>query len=57
MTGGEFFISFLLVIIAYLLYHIAKQLSYITGKKIKISFLNWQINKPFKKPPTERLSN
>jgi hypothetical protein len=67
MTTGETLITLLLIIIVYLLYHIAKQLSYLTGKRIKISFLNWQVNKPFqipklpvkptKKTPPEKLVN
>jgi len=42
MTQGETIIALLLLIIIYFLYHIARQLSYLTGKKIKISFMNWQ---------------
>jgi hypothetical protein len=63
MTQGETFISILLVIIIYFLYHIAKQLSYLTGKRLKISFFNWQTNKisfkpkPHKKDPPEKLTN
>ena len=64
MTQGESFISILLIIIAYLLYQIAKQLSYLTGKRLKISFFNWQITKPVPKhkpssqtTPPERLKN
>jgi uncharacterized protein involved in outer membrane biogenesis len=63
MNEGESFISILLVIIIYFLYQIARQLSYITGKKIKISFFNWQNYKPYikqksqKKTPTEKLPN
>ena len=64
MTQGEFVISILLIIIAYFLYQITKQLSYITGKRLKISFFNWQINKfprkqnlPKKKDPPEKLPN
>ncbi len=40
MTFGEFLITIMLAIIASFLYQIAKQLSYITGKRIKISFYN-----------------
>jgi len=63
MTQGESLISILLIIIIYLLYQIAKQLSYLTGKRLKISFFNWQINKihfkqkPPKKSPPEKLPN
>lgn len=46
MTQGETLISLLLIIIAYLLYQIAKQLSYLTGKKLKISFFKWDNAKP-----------
>jgi len=41
MTTGETLIALLLIIIAYFLYHIAKQLSYLTGKRLKISFFKW----------------
>lgn len=40
MTLGETLITLLLIVIAFLLYQIAKQLSYITGKRIKISLYN-----------------
>lgn len=35
MSQGETLISILLALIAYFLYQIAKQLSYLTGKRIK----------------------
>lgn len=40
MTTGETLILLVLVIIAYFLYHIAKQLSYLTGKRMKISLFS-----------------
>lgn len=36
MTQGETFIALLLAVIAYFLYQIAKQLSYLTGRRFKI---------------------
>jgi len=38
MTQGETIISLLLIVIAWILYQIAKQLSFLTGRKIKFSF-------------------
>jgi hypothetical protein len=52
MSQGETIISLLLLVIIYFLYHIAKQLSYLTGKRLKISFMNWQ-NLPYKRPKTQ----
>lgn len=43
MEFGQTLIIFLLTVIAYFLYHIAKQLSYLTGHRIKISLFNKQI--------------
>ncbi|MEK7572237.1 MAG: hypothetical protein AAB553_08255 [Patescibacteria group bacterium] len=40
MSLFDTIIILLLTIIAYFLYHIAKQLSYLTGRRIKISFFN-----------------
>ena len=64
MAQGETLISILLLIIIYFLYHIVKQLSYLTGKRFKISFFNWQSYKPIfkqkqpsKKPSEEKLPN
>lgn len=37
MTLGETIISFILIVIAYLLYQIVKQLSYLTGRRIRFS--------------------
>jgi hypothetical protein len=42
MSQGQTVISLLLIIIIYFLYHITRQLSYLTGKRLKISFMNWQ---------------
>jgi len=49
MNSGETLIIFLLGIIAYFLYQIAKQLSYLTGKRLKFTFFNWQGSKSFPK--------
>ncbi len=38
LTIGETFIIFLLLVISYFLYHIAKQLSYLSGKRIRFRF-------------------
>ncbi|MGI8420425.1 MAG: hypothetical protein ACR2LN_07355 [Candidatus Levyibacteriota bacterium] len=61
MSQGETLISILLIVIAYLLYHIAKQLSYLTGKKLKFTFFNWRNPKPQpeypKKGKEEKLIN
>jgi hypothetical protein len=61
MSQGETLISILLIVIAYLLYHIAKQLSYLTGRKIKFSFFNWRNTKSLPKYPKkekeEKLTN
>jgi hypothetical protein len=64
MTQGESVISILLIVIVYFLYQIIRQLSYITGKRLKISFFNWQINKfprkqnlPKRKDLPEKLPN
>jgi hypothetical protein len=64
MAQGETLISILLLIIIYFLYQITKQLSYLTGKRFKISFFNWHSYKPIlkpkqssKKPPEEKLPN
>jgi hypothetical protein len=63
MTQGETLISILLLIIIYFLYHIAKQLSYLTDRKIKISLFKPQqykssiLPKKTKKQPPEHLLN
>jgi len=64
MSKGETLISLLLIIIAYLLFQILKQLSYLTGRRFKISFFNWQSYKPVfknkqssKKSSEEKLPN
>jgi len=49
MNSGETLIIFLLGIIAYFLYHIAKQLSYLTGKRLKLPFSHWRGAKSFPK--------
>lgn len=63
MTQGEFLISILLAIIAWLLYQILRQLSYLTGRRFKFSLPGWQhftssipSGKHKKKPP-EHLPN
>lgn len=43
MTLAESLIIFLLAFIAWLLYQIARQLSYLTGKKITLSVFNRQL--------------
>jgi hypothetical protein len=64
MNSGETLIILLLSVIAYFLYHIAKQLSYLTGKRLKFTFFNWQGSKSFpkrrvkeKSEPEPQLSN
>ncbi len=53
MTSGETVIALLLGIIAWFLYQIAKQLSYLTGKKIRFRFFNWKITNPLKQSRTQ----
>ena len=61
MSQGETLISLLLLVIIYFLYHIAKQLSFLTGKRLKISFFKFgnssipKIAKP--KEKEEKLTN
>lgn len=43
MTTGESLIIVLLAMIAWFLYQIAKQLSYMTGKRIKLSIFHRQV--------------
>jgi hypothetical protein len=43
MSTAETIIIFLLAVIAWFLYQIAKQLSYMTGKRIKLSIFNRQV--------------
>lgn len=43
MSTGESLIVSLLTVIAWLLYQIVKQLSYLTGKRIKMSIFNRQV--------------
>ena len=61
MSSGESFIGILLLVVIYFLYQITKQLSYLTGRRFKLKFPNWQGNKPvFKpklKPKEEKLPN
>ena len=51
MSQGETLISIILIVIAYFLYHIAKQLSYLTGKRLKISIFNWGTTRSLPKSP------
>lgn len=53
MSFGETIISALLLVIAYFLYHIAKQLSYLTGKRIKITLFNKELYNGLKRKFTE----
>ncbi len=53
MSQDETLISVLLLIIIYFLYHIARQLSYLTGRKIKFTLFNLQTSK-FKLPPKKQ---
>jgi hypothetical protein len=62
MTLGELVISLLLGVIAYLLYHIAKQLSYLTRVKLSFRLPRWQNYRGLsahkkKEEPKERLVN
>jgi hypothetical protein len=43
MTTAETLIIFLLAMITWFLYQIARQLSYITGKRIKLSIFHRQV--------------
>lgn len=43
MTQGEVLIAFLLALIAWFLYQIARQLSYLTGRKVKFSLFNKEL--------------
>jgi len=45
MNQAETLIILLLIIIAYFLYQIAKQLSYLTGVRIKLPFAQWDFPK------------
>jgi hypothetical protein len=45
MNQAETMIILLLIVIAYFLYQIARQLSYLTGIKIKLPFAQWKIPK------------
>lgn len=62
MTQGESLIAMVLAVIAYFLFQIAKQLTFLTGRKMRFPFSNL-FNKPVFKPKTkppekeERLSN
>jgi len=46
MSSGETIISILLGVISYFLYQIAKQLSYLTGKRLKMRFSLPRFNLP-----------
>jgi hypothetical protein len=48
MSTGESLIILLLIIIAYFLYQIAKQLTYITGKRMKLSLFGKSYTAYFK---------
>ena len=58
MSSGESLISIILLFIAYMLYQIAKQLSYLTGRKIKFTLPKWghtpMIPKSIKKKEKEK---
>lgn len=43
MSTAEYIIVLLLAVIAWFLYQISKQLSYMTGKRIKLSIFNRQV--------------
>lgn len=49
MSQGEVIIAFLLAVIAWLLYQIAKQLSYLTGRRIKLSIFNKELYNDMKR--------
>jgi hypothetical protein len=61
MTHGETLIGILLGVIAYFLYQIARQLSFLTGRKMRSPFSNFlnKANKPKSKPlpKEEKLTN
>ncbi len=60
MSIGETVIAFLLGVIAWLLYQIAKQLSYLTGKRIRFRLLPLRPKNLLKQPPgrgEEKLPN
>lgn len=62
MTQGELLISLLLAVIIYFLYHIAKQLSYISGAKLKFRLPRFPryhglSSQRKKEEPKERLVN
>jgi hypothetical protein len=56
MTQGESLISMILAVIAYLLFQIAKQLTYLTGKKIRSPF-SGLFSKQMFKPKQKIYSN
>lgn len=53
MTQGESLIAILLAVIAYLLYQIAKQLTFLTGKKMRSPFIGMFSSKTSYKPKTK----
>lgn len=55
MSQGESLIAILLAVIAYLLYIIAKQLSHITGVRIKFPFGEWTSKKSPKQKPLPKI--
>ncbi len=48
MTQGESLIAIILAVIAYLLYQIARQLTFLTGRKMKSPFRGMMKSAPFK---------
>ena len=50
----DFIITLLLVLIVYFLYQVAKQLSYITGVRIKFPWGQWDI-KRYRNPPVKNI--
>lgn len=53
MTQGESLIAIILAVIAYLLYQIARQLTFLTGRKMKSPFSDLT-NRPTAKPKTKQ---
>lgn len=54
MSQGETLIVILLIVIAYFLYQITKQLSFLSGRRFKIGLPKFtMINPPPKKKPVE----
>lgn len=51
MSQGESLIAIILAVIAFLLYQIAKQLTYLTGRKMKNPFNNMGSKAGFKPKP------